>query len=210
MMIRADKNNSIYFEKSYMDMEKEMRTMSIHRYNTEGEETLNYGNFKVVQPVITRRGKGSITSLTSRVASTTVWTIDREGKLYAGFGDEYLISVYDPDGKLSIQFGREYTPIPNKNFGNPAQPEFVGVFNVITRHWLFDETGNIWIEIPHKEELEKPEEIIYDVFSPDGIYLKQISVKHRFLEMKKGKAYSVVETEEGFRVIKRFKLIQQQ
>jgi len=54
---------------------------------------------------------------------------------------------------------------------------------------------------------DDPEEIVYDVFSPDGIYLKQIKVKHRIYQLWGGKAYSLVRDEDGFVSMKRFKLV---
>jgi len=203
--MKTDKNNFIYFERRFTD--EEARKMSIHRYNSNGDEILNYGTFKIVQPVIQRRTKTSSSSTTSRIAATSVWTVDQEGKLYVGFGDKYQISVYNPNGSLSFKFGRDYPLIPSKNEdGKPLQPKYVGVFNVITRHWFFDEKGNLWIETPTKEDIE---EVAYDIFSPEGIYLKRTYLKYRILHFKDGKAYSIVTTDEGFKVVKRFRMIEQ-
>jgi len=201
--IVTDQNNFIYFGVQFRD--DETRKLSIHRYNAAGEEIINYGVFELVQPVIIQRTKESVSSLTSRHAPTTVWTVNKEGKLYAGFGDKYQISIYDQSGELSHKFGREYTPITNKYYSSPGQPKYVGVFNVITRRWLFDESGNIWIEFFIKDD---PEEIVYDIFSPEGIYLRQIKVKHRIFQLKNGKAYSLVRSEDGFVSAKRFKLVE--
>lgn len=203
--METDKNNFIYFERKFRD--EEARKTSIHRYNSTGDEILNYGTFKIVQPVIQRRTKTSISSTVSRIAATTVWTVDQEGKLYAGYGDKYQISVYNPNGSLSFKFGRDYPPIANKNYdGTPLRPKYIGVFNVITRHWFFGENGNLWIETPSKEDIE---EIVYDIFSPKGIYLKRTHLKYRILHFKDGKAYSIVTTDEGFKVVKRFRMIEQ-
>ena len=202
--MKTDKNNFIYFERTFTD--EEMIKMSIHRYNSNGDEILNYGTFKIVQPVIKKQTKTSSSTSTSRFAATTVWTVDQEGKLYAGFGDKYQIGVYNPNGSLSFKFGRDYPPIPSKNKdGTPLSPKYVGVFNIRTSHWFFDENGNIWIETPSKEDIE---EIVYDIFSSEGIYLKSTHIKYRILHFKDGKVYSIVTTEEGFKVVKRFRTIE--
>jgi hypothetical protein len=203
--MKTDKNNFIYFDRTFTD--EEARKMSIHRYNSNGDEILNYGTFKIVQPAIRKRTKTKTTAVTSRIAATTVWTVDQEGKLYVGFGDKYQISVYNSNGSLSFKFGRDYPPIPSKNRDStPLRPKYVGVFNVITRHWFFDENGNLWIETPSKEDIE---EIVYDIFSPQGIYLKRTYLKYRILHFKNGKAYSIITTDEGFKVVKRFRMIEQ-
>ena len=199
--MKTDKNNFIYFKRKFMD--EEMTKMTIHRYNSNGDEILNFGTFKIVQPAIEKR----TSTLISRLAATTVWTIDQEGKLYVGYGDKYQISVYDPNGSLSFKFGRDYPHILSKNYDDsPLHPKYVGVFNAITSHWFFDENGNIWIETPTKEDVE---EIAYDIFSPEGIYLKSTFLKYRILHFKDGKAYSIATTDEGFKVIKRFWMIEQ-
>ena len=201
--MKTDKNNSIYLERRFTD--EEARKVSIHRYNSNGDEILNYGTFKIVQPTIRKRTKTRTTTITSRIAATTVWTVDQEGKLYVGFGDKYQISVYNPNGNLSFKFGRDYPLIPSKD-STPISPKYAGVFNVITRHWFFDENGNLWIETLPKEDIE---EIVYDIFSPEGIYLKRTYLKHRILHFKNGKAYSIITTDEGYKVVKRFRMVEQ-
>jgi len=48
-----------------------------------------------------------------------------------------------------------------------------------------------------------------DIFSPEGIYLKRTCLKYRILNFKDGKAYTIVTTDEGFKVVKRFRMIEQ-
>jgi len=201
--IATDQKNLIYFGIQFQD--DEIRKLRILRYNSAGEEMIDYGLFQLVQPVITKSSKGLVTSSMSRHAATTVWKVNKEGKLYAGYGERYQISVYDPDGNLFLKFGREYVPVENKYAGKPGQPKYVGVFNVFNRRWLFDDKNNIWIEMFTEDD---PEEIVYDVFSPEGIYLKQIRVKYRINELWGGKAYSLVKGEEGYVSAKRFKLVE--
>ena len=70
---------------------------------------------------------------------------------------------------------------------------------------MLDESGNIWIEFFTKDD---PEEIVYDIFSPEGIYLRQIKVKHRIFQLKDGKAYCFVRSEDGYVSARRFKLVE--
>jgi hypothetical protein len=201
--IATDANNFIYSGIQFQD--DEIRRLRILRYDVTGEVIIDYGLFQLVQPVITRSDKNTVTSMMSRHAATTVWTVDKEGKLYAGYGDKYQISVYDPEGNLHLKFGREYMPIVNKYADKPGQPDKVGIFNVINKRWLFDESNNIWVEMFIEDD---PGEIVYDVFSPEGIYLKQIKVKHRINQIFGGKAYCFVRDEVGFVSVKRFKLVE--
>jgi len=100
-----------------------------------------------------------------------------------------------------LTFGREYTPVKNKRYkGRPIQLKDLPPFQ--SRRLVLDEEGNLWIHINSENE----DEMVYDVFSPEGIYLKQVTLPHRIFQFKNGKIYSIAVTEEGFRVIKRFRL----
>jgi len=201
--IATDQNNYVYSGIQFQD--DEVRKLRILRFNAAGEEITDYGLFQLVQPVITKRTQDTVSSMMSRHAATTVWAVDKEGKLYAGYGDKYEISVYDPEGNLFLKFGREFTTVENKYADKLGQPDKVGVFNVINRRWLFDESNNIWVEMFIKDD---PEEIVYDVFSPEGVYIKQIRVKYRINQFFGGKAYCFVRDEVGFVSVKRFKLVE--
>ena len=201
--IATDTNNFIYSGVQFQD--DDIRRLRILRSNSKGEEIIDYGLFQLVQPVITKRTQNTVSSMMSRHAATTVWAVDKEGKLYAGYGDKYEISVYDPEGNLFLKFGREFTPVENKYAGKPGQPDKVGIFNVLNRRWLFDESDNIWVEMFIEDD---PEDIVYDVFSPEGIYLEQIKVKHRISQLFGGKAYCFVRDEVGYLSVKRFKLVE--
>jgi hypothetical protein len=65
----------------------------------------------------------------------------------------------------------------------------------------FDEAGNLWVEL-YKEDTTK--EFTYDVFSPEGIFLKQVRIDQRIFEFENGRVYSIVRPEDGYPSIKRF------
>ncbi len=47
---------------------------------------------------------------------------------------------------------------------------------------------------------------IYDVFSPERIYLKQVHIPQHIYELRKGKAYTIMRTEDDFLVVKCFQM----
>ena len=56
---------------------------------------------------------------------------------------------------------------------------------------------------------EKPdtgEEYSFDVFDSEGKYLAKIPLNFRPSVMKKGKIYTIEEDEEGYQVVKRYKI----
>ena len=202
----TDSKNSIYVGINIQ--EEDLRWLNIRCFNRDGEESVNYGNFKLVQSIAkkvkTKGGGVIVTSSLSRLAPTTIWKVNPDGKLYVAFGDTYQVSVYNTDGSLDFKFGRLYTPVPYKPGRKPGQSTEVGIFNILTRRWLFDGEGNIWIEFFMGTE---PDNFVYDGFSPDGIYLKQVIVKHRIYQLFEGKAYNLVRDEDDFIAVKSFLLV---
>ncbi len=216
--MKTDRNNHLYFQKNVtLDVEDINSKISIQRFASDGKEILNFGEFINEKQIAIRTGDKSSISIRSRDMPTTVWGIDFSGRLYAGYNENYQLNVYDPNGKLAFRFGREFTPVPNtierKNNPNWTAeqkrllekyhanlPNFKPAFK---RNLVFDEYGNVWINIYHDTDFKGT---VYDVFSPDGIYLKQVSVDYPVYEFKGGKAYSITTTEDEFRVVKRFSL----
>jgi len=66
---------------------------------------------------------------------------------------------------------------------------------------VIDEDGNIWVEVVQAEGAKV---IVYDVFSPEGIFCRQVSIEQRVGAFKNGKVYSIVRPEEGFPSVKRY------
>ena len=127
-----------------------------------------------------------------------VWNVSREGKLYGGFNLDYTVGVYGEDGNKEFAFGREFTPVKNVRFkGMVGQKKAMPAY----RNIVIGEAGNIWIELIQPENTKG---FLYDVFSPDGIYTKQVSVEQRIGVFKNGKVYSLLRPEEGYASIKRY------
>jgi len=187
--------------------EENYEWLNIRRYNSLGEELVDYGEFKLVQRVIKKVKTDygvSTTSLVSRVEATTAWKVSPDGLLYAAFGDRYLISVFNLEGEVILKFGREYSPGSIVVNEKSLSPEEFGVFNGVARRWIFDGEGNIWVEFFREYE---PKEIVYDVFSPEGIYLNQVAVPYRIYQIFEGKAFCLVRDENDFVAAKRFRLL---
>jgi hypothetical protein len=170
---------------------------SIFRTDASGKEMVHLTDFLGEVQVMKAMSGGGIVSMGGLY--TIVWGVNRQGKLYGGFNEIYRLGAYGPDGKIEFAFGREFNPLKNPRYkGQPGQKKTMPAFN---RTIIFDEAGNLWVEL-YKEDTTK--EFTYDVFSPEGIYLKQIKIDQRIFEFKNGRAYSIVRPEEGYPSIKRF------
>lgn len=198
--IEIDNQNFLYLAKEFRE-DKGM--MSILRYTAEGEETLNFCKFRIVHPYVKEKSESNPYITTSKSLPTKPWNITCDGKLFVGSDDKYQINVFNSEGMLFFKFGREYKPIPYNNLYDSL--ESYRYMSVYARNRLYDEKGNFWIELFNESDSK---DFVYDVFSSEGIYLKQVYTRFRIYHFKEGKAFSLVSTDEGFYVVKRFRVIE--
>lgn len=197
--IYSDRNNHIYIS-------KERRTekgyvYSIFRYDPEGNELQDYGEFPGDLFLWTKRGDKMYPSRSS-ASLATVWVVSNDGKLYAGYSENYLISVYDQEADLLFRFGRKFKPLPDTQKWLEGISDHLPAFS---RSWILDDAGNLWIEL---YRLSRDQEITYDIFSPEGIYLKHVQVKHRIETIKNQRAYCIVPSDEELPLVKRYRMIE--
>jgi len=207
--LKLDGENHIYYHTISYETEDVIgaeqrieQTKTIYRVDPEGENQFGFGNFRGDKMIYKKVSATTSSSGSSQHACTTAWTVDRQGRLYAGYNEHYQMSVYDPDGQLIFKFGRESTPLKNPYFKEGS---------ILSEYWpafyrdpFFDEEGNLWLRQYGKEDEQGAK---YDIFSSDGIYLRQVVVPHPIKEIKNGKIYSIIRDEEGYMFIKRFRVI---
>jgi hypothetical protein len=184
------------------------RSKTIYRVDENGENRFDLGSYRDAsqrRKVVKTSSGMSTSSSTSREAYTTVWFISPNQRLYLGYSQDYMINVYDMGNNPLFKFGREFTALEHPHYTPESpHPEFYPAF--YNRHYFFDDDGNLWLRQYTEEEDE--ELGIYDVFSPDGIYIKQVHLPHYLYKFKNGRAYTILRTEEDFRIVKCFKLVE--
>lgn len=209
--IKTDGQNRFYFEKRIQEESAEELpitedfqeldvTVQIFRVEADGEEMFHLGDFIGEKDRLKRTGPEGVISVGSKY--NVVWEVDRKGLLYIGLNDEYKINVLDQEGNKILTFEREYKPVTLVRQLDELVRKFVMPAFDPRLAWEFDDEGNLWISFFSENE----DEVVYDVFSPEGIYIKQVILPHMIREFKNGKVYSIVTTEEGFRAVKRFVL----
>jgi len=192
--------------------------INISRYDQKGEALLSYGNFKKREfqwiTIGSKSGVPTLLAIPTGYEPETVWTIDPKGNLYVGYGDKYEISFYSREGKLKRRFGRKWTPmkiareekravldglenVPSQVKKQIIFPDFKPAFDDM----IVDEEGNLWVSIPSKEGYT------YDIFNRKGMYINQVHLDVRPRLFKNGYVYAITATEEGVRVVKRYRLI---
>mgnify|MGYP001063656489 CR=1 FL=1 len=210
--MKTDDQNRLYFEKEVRkevaadlpvtkDFQEIEAVSQIIRSQPDGSDRFVLGEFEGEKDRVKRISTGGTMSVGSKYE--IVWEVTSDGILYEGLNDEYKINVFNPDGTKLRTFSREYESVLWVR-----QMDDMVVKNLMPAYdprkgFEFDEEGNIWVGFYS----ENQDENVYDVFSQEGIYVNQVIVPHRIFEFFKGKVYSIVTTEEGFRQVKRFKLV---
>jgi len=139
--------------------------------------------------------------------------IDENDNLVYGYPEDYTIQILNPEGKLLKKITREYDPVEVKEeekeeFKKDAPPETR--FNFSKYHsayymFILDDQGRIFVKTWEKTGTDGVN--IHDVFDPEGRYLTRIYLKGRPTVCKRGKLYVVEKNEEGYPLVKRYKVI---
>lgn len=210
--MKTDAQNRIYFEKEIrresstnLPVTKDFQGIGvvnqIIRCQPDGSDRFVLGEFEGEKDRIRKTKTGSTMSIGSKY--NVVWNVTPNGMVYEGLNDQYTIHVFNPDGTRVRTFSREYEPVLIvRRMDDMVAKNIMPAYDP-RKGFEFDEKGNIWIAF-YSENQDKN---VYDVFSPSGVYIKQVIVPHRIFEFFKGTVYSIVYTEEGYAAVKRFKLV---
>lgn len=149
----------------------------------------------------------------------SIYQFDSSGNIYYGRNTDYEIKIYTSDGIHVKSIQKEYDPqdvteedieeilnrIPNVGPVNVKEmfefPERFPPYQFFT----LDEEDRVFVRTWNKGENKG--EFIIDVFNSEGLYIARFPSKMDIRVWKNGKAYSYEENEEGFKVIKIFKVL---
>jgi hypothetical protein len=188
------------------EFQKIENRMALFRTDTEGTSKVRLGEYldfiQMRKMTKVKEGVSSVGHI-SREAYRTCWLIGPDDRVYLGYNKDYLLDVYDPDWKLVFRLGRQFTPIRHPGYKpDSGHPEFYPAFSDWRK--FFDEKGNLWLE-QYVEEGVKDH--VFDVFSPEGIYLRQIRVPQTLFLVRGDNAFSLIRTEQEYVVVKRFRMV---
>jgi hypothetical protein len=156
----------------------------------------------------------------ARSLSSLRWTLTYEDEIiWADIKNpEFELSLQDTDGKLKRIITREYDPISitaddkdrliEETFGdNPTDqwdvrfPDYYPPFSGFS----FDDFGHLFVKRYEKETNENGS--LYDIFDAEGKFIAQMRFKMNPMIWKKGNMYTIENDTEGFKVVKRYKVI---
>ncbi len=211
--LEVDRQNRIYYSQwlqgqpgSDEEFAPIQTQIVLFRADETGKEKVRLGEFPDMISMRKVQNIGGTMSVVTRLdpdSYLTSWIVGLDDRVYIGYNKDYSLDVHDPDWNLLFRFGREFAPVRHPRYKpGEAHPEFYPAFSDWRK--FFDEKGNLWLE-QYVEEGVK--EHAFDVFSPEGIYLKQVRVPESLYLVRGDKAYSIIRQEDEFLVVKRFKLV---
>ncbi len=147
-------------------------------------------------------------------AMNLLFLLDAQGLLYFGGQRGYEIKVLSLEGKLLKTIGREYDPvaitqedkdemlglIPNVSGVNVKDmiqfPEEFPPFG----NFVLAEEGRLLVRTYEKGRAKR--EYYWDVFDAEGRYIAKVPITHEIRLWRDGKAYFIVEDEDGYKTLR--------
>ena len=141
------------------------------------------------------------------------WALDMNDNIIFGYPKDYTLQIFNPECKLVKKITREYDPVEvtdeekeEEKEDAPDSMKFVfSKHHSAFRLFVADDEGRIYVQ-----SWERPtdgEGYFYDIFDAEGKYIVKKGFKMRPRVWKKNKLYTIEEDEEGFHVVKRYKVI---
>ncbi|MGD8536662.1 MAG: 6-bladed beta-propeller [Candidatus Aminicenantes bacterium] len=140
------------------------------------------------------------------------WQTCENDNIIYGYQKNYEFLVFSPEGKLILKIIKEHTPLKiteeekEESPGDSLPPLKYALSDFHTAFFSFslDDEGRIIVQT--WEKTEDRERYYYDVFDPEGKYIAKVSFRFRPQIWKKHKLYTIEEDEEGFQMVKRYKV----
>jgi len=143
------------------------------------------------------------------------WDVTHDDRVVCGYaGEGYVIKVFDASGALLRRIEKEYVPVEvdqaeadEQMQGLPAQVRnhyYAPKYYPPYRYIITDDRGRIFVITYENTPDEKG--YMFDVFDAEGIYSARIQLKSRPRLIKDNQMYSVEENEDGFHVVKRYRI----
>jgi hypothetical protein len=153
-----------------------------------------------------------------------IYDVSQEDNIIWGSSDKYEISALNPEGELIKKIIKDYNAVEvsedykkrtiefyesrfPRNYISQMKfifPDYFPAFGSIT----IDDIGRLFIET-YEEVKSRTGSHYFDVFNPEGIYIAKIPLQTENVNTyiwKKAKLYTIEEDEEGFPVVKRYKV----
>ena len=216
-------------EETVVEMDKTPKgwktTLFIKAYDYKGEEIFSYGEFKESQSAFIDE-EGRRFTYTRPYDVESVLAGDQKNKwLYHCLSDQYIIEVFDHEGRLFRKIDRPYNRIPVteqdkkrylEGFHASSERDVALIekntempkLKPVCERMLVDDEGRVWVESNEKKEENGQTLTAYDIFDENGRYLYKIWSEISPGLFRNGRMYSMERDEEmGDRILKRYRMI---
>ncbi len=143
--------------------------------------------------------------------SSLVWGIDKNDRVVCGYPTTYEIKIFDTDGNIIKRIEKDYKPLEvTKEDLKLAEGMPPGIEVSIPKYYpafwnlFIDDNSRIFVQT--WEKVPDEEKRYYDVFDKDGRYIAKIPLRSRLQLIKMNKLYSIEADDDGYHVIKRYKV----
>jgi hypothetical protein len=145
--------------------------------------------------------------------SFDIWKLTKDDNIVYGYNETYELQILDSGGKIIKKIVKEYDPVKiTKKEKQEAEKKYsprnkidYPQFRPAYRYFTLDDEDRIYVQT--SEKTEDGSGYYYDVFDSEGKYIAKIPLKARPQVLKKNKLYTIEEDEEGFHMVKRYKVI---
>jgi len=146
------------------------------------------------------------------------WKLGSGNRIVWGYADRYELRTLDSDGTVIRRIIRDYVPVEitseEKNawlqfaFGDTGVPANVKVkwsrYHNAFQFLSVDDKDRIFIQTYEKAMNGKG--YYCDIFDPEGSFVAKIALKAAPRAVKKDRIYTIEEDEQGYQVVKRYKM----
>jgi len=140
------------------------------------------------------------------------WTLTEKDCVIYGYPEKYELDVYDPEGNLIRKIFKDSKPVKvspeeieevKKKLPGPMRLD-ISRYHSAYRDLTTDEEGRIYVRTWEKKS--DTNGYYFDIFDPDGKYIAKIHLAFNPAVWKNEQVYAIEEDENGFQVVKRYKV----
>ncbi len=143
------------------------------------------------------------------------WALTMNDEVVCGYSENYELKVFSSDGKLIRIIRKDYEPVRitpdeidrlKKTLPGPMKLD-IPKNHTAYRDFTIDEEGRCYVR--SWEINPGTKEYYLDIFDSEGIYIAKVPIDvnlNRSSVWKRNRLYTIEEDEEGFQVVKRYKV----
>jgi hypothetical protein len=141
------------------------------------------------------------------------WTLTEKDHVICGYPENYELDVYDPEGNLKRKIYRDAMRVKVSQEeieeAKKRLPSYMKLdipkYHAAYRDFTADEGGRIFVRTWEKEGNRNG--YYFDVFDSGGKYIAKIPMEFNPVVWKNEKVYVIEEDENGFQMVKRYKVV---